>query len=151
MLINQVIPYFFYKQSQTLCFQKLILAKWMLCWNYFLIRVTLWGAKLTFACCQLDQFLDGIIWYTCLHAMVTVNICEKFCWKMIIDRLAALNFWKVFPAFFNRNVMLLLLHGNTFSYLFYSHSNAVMKVLVFMKWQLFSHINFFLLPFWYKR
>ena len=29
---------------------------------------------------HVDQFFDGIIWYICLHTIVTVNICmKKFC------------------------------------------------------------------------
>ena len=84
MLINSVIPhFFFYKHSQihVLCFQKLILAKWLLCWNYILIRVILWYCRELNLHLHVDQTFDGIIWYSCFHAMVTVNICEKFCWK----------------------------------------------------------------------
>ena len=128
MLINSVIPHSFYKHSQihVLCFQKLILAKWLLFWNYFLIRVIQWYCRELNLHLHVDQFFDGMIWHTYLHAMVTVNIFEKFCWKNDNWQLWILG--KVFPACFNRTVMLLLLHWKTFWYLFYSHSNVRWKL-----------------------
>ena len=139
---------FCYSQSQILCFQKWVLAKWMLC-EILLIRLILKGAKLIFACWSV---FDGIKWYISSSHLVTVNFwTKKFCCKNLFDRLVGKFFLhacfsKCYAFLITlKDIFILTLLTQQYTLLTHLHLHEkvwLLKILAFVKWQLWSHCQF---------